>query len=382
MAEFLKLMENWDGYVPVRAVRLGEAAQARFLDLISNADRMPTHRHDYLLREAVTTSDFPALFGLTLEQQVLAKYRAVVGDWRQWTKIKTVPNFNRYPRHKIYGNDNYLPQVSEKGEYLVRPSGTAPYYVQVFKHGAQFDISWESTINDILGAFEDIPERFATAAIRTLARDATALYASAAGPNVRLFGAPIADVDGQAVINLGILPLTITNIEDTLSLMAQQPDPNGEPISVRGIHLVVPPALEFRARSILTSALKQWTDVIFAAAQPMPTTNILPQLGLQLHVDPYLPVVDRSGNANRTWYLFADPSQGEAVEMDFLRGHEEPEICMKASDKVTVGGTSLSPFSGDFASDNVFYRVRIVHGGTQLDPRFAYAQVGAVEEQN
>ena len=49
---------------------------------------------------------------------------------------------------------------------------------------------------------------------------------------------------------------------------------------------------------------------------------------------------------------------------------------MKASDKVTVTGDPMSPFSGDFATDNIFYRVRDVHGGTQLDPRYAFAQVG------
>lgn len=376
MPEFLKLIENWDGFVPVRTARLSEAAQARFLDLVSNADRMPAHRHEYLLKEAITTSDFPALFGLTLEQQVLAKYRAVVPEWRQYVKTKTLTNFNVHRRHKIYGNDNYLPEVSEKGEYLVRPSGTAFYQVQLKKRGAQFDISWEATINDILGAFEDIPERFATAAIRTLARDATSLYAAVTGPNPALFGNPIVDVDGQNVVNVGVLPLTIANLEATLALMAMQVDPNGEPISVAGIHLVVPKLLEFTARAMLTSALKQWTEVGAGGGVPMPTANVVSQVGIQLHVDPNLPVVDTSGNANRTWYLFADPGQGQAMEMDFLRGYEEPEICMKASDKVTVGGASLSPFSGDFATDNTFYRVRIVHGGTQLDPRFAYAQKG------
>jgi len=121
-----------------------------------------------------------------------------------------------------------------------------------------------------------------------------------------------------------------------------------------------------------------WIDQAGGAAPtPYPTTNVISQVGLQLHVDPWLPVVDVSGAVNRTWYLFADPNTtGAAMQMDFLRGHEEPEICMKASDKVTVAGGALTPFSGDFATDNIFYRVRHVHGGTQLDPRMAYSQVG------
>ena len=87
-------------------------------------------------------------------------------------------------------------------------------------------------------------------------------------------------------------------------------------------------------------------------------------------------MIDVSGNGNTTWYLFAEPSQGAAVHVARLRGHEQPEICMKASDKVTAAGGNLSPFSGDFATDNIFYRVRVVWGGVAGDPRFTYAQIG------
>ena len=55
-----------------------------------------------------------------------------------------------------------------------------------------------------------------------------------------------------------------------------------------------------------------------------------------------------------------------------MKGHERPEICMKASDKVTIGGGPIGPMSGDFATDNVFYRVRLVFGGTTLDWRATY----------
>ena len=73
--------------------------------------------------------------------------------------------------------------------------------------------------------------------------------------------------------------------------------------------------------------------------------------------------------------MFADASLGRAVQVDFLTGHESPEICMKTSNKVSGGGGVVSPFDGDFDSDDVQYRVRHVVGGTHLDPRYAYAQV-------
>lgn len=376
MPEFLNLMERWDGYVPVSASNLNEAAVARFVDLLTNKDRVPAHRHEYLLREVITTSDFPYLFGFTLERDLLARYRAAIPDWRAYCKVGTLPNFNQAEVHKVQGNDGLLPRVVEKGEYLVSPMADAHYHRQVFKYGRQFDISWEAIINDALDAFGDIPQRFAEAVAYTRAYNVTDLIASAAGPDTGLFGAAITDVDGQAVTNLGSLQLTLANLEATLALMASQTDAAGRPLSIRGVHLVVPPALELTARSILTSSIKTWVELGGAGGPlPYPTANVLPQMGLQLHVNPLLPVIDTSGNNDGTWYLFADLSQGAAIQMDFLRGHEDPEVCMKASDKVTVGGGSISPFAGDFATDNIFYRVRDVHGGTRLDPRMAYAQV-------
>jgi hypothetical protein len=372
--EFLTLMEGWDEYVILRGTKpVSEAAVARALDLVTNRAGWPTHKWEYMLREAITTSDFPTLFGHIIDREILARYKAWVADWKAYFRIKTLPNFNTVRRHRVIGTDDRLPEVAEKGEYLVGPVSQCYSYYNLKKYGRQFDISWEAIINDDLGAFDDIPERMATAVIRTEAFNATGTFVAATGPHTSLFGAPIVDC-GQNVTNLGVLPLTIANLEATLELMAAQPDPNGEPIAVRGIHLVVPPPLEFMARQILTSGLKMWTESAGGALVASPTTNVVSQVGIQLHVDPYIQVIDATATDDTTWYLFADPSQGAAMEFGYLRGHESPEICMKASDKVTVGGAAISPMSGDFATDNIFYRVRMVKGSVQLDPRFAYAQ--------
>ncbi len=376
MPEFLQLIENWNGYAPVGKAEISEADVAGVLDLISNRERMPAHRHEFMLREAITTSDFPELFGFTLEREILARYRVVTADWRAYCATGTLPNFNSAEMHKVQGNDTLLPRVAEKGEYLVSPVSQAKYDRQVFKRGRQFDISWEALINDALNAFNDLPERFAEAVTYTRAYNVTDLFVSATGPDAGLYGAPIADVDGQNVTNQGVLPLTIANLEATMQLMAQQTDVNGRPLGIRGVHLVVPPSLEFAARAILTSALKQWTEIGAGGGIPVPTANVVTQMGLQLHIDPLIRIIDVSGTSDTTWYLFASPSSGKAMQLDFLRGHEDPEIVMKNSDKVSVGGGPVSAFDGDFATDNIFYRVRDVHGGAQLDPRFTYAQVG------
>jgi len=367
---------DWQGWNPVNNRRFTEAQIAAGLDLINNRPYLRPHRHEFRLWEAVTTTDFPYLFGTIVERELMAQYGIVQPDFEAYTKIGTVPNFNQHTRHRRNGGRGVLREVTEKGEYLVTPSSDTQYTRQVRKLGEQFDISWEALINDGMGAFADIPEDYAKMAVNTEHAEVTGLIADATGPDVLLFGAPIADVDGVNVTNLGTLPASIANIQTTAGLMAAQTDVNGRPLSIRGIHIVVPPAMEWDMRAYMTSALKQWTEVGAGGGVPVPTTNIIPQMGFQLHVDPWLPQIDVSGNVNTTWYMFADTGFGYAIGLDRLRGHEGPEICMKASNKVSTTGAPISPFDGDFESDNVFYRVRLCIGGNYLDPRCAYAQTG------
>jgi hypothetical protein len=119
-----------------------------------------------------------------------------------------------------------------------------------------------------------------------------------------------------------------------------------------------------------------WIDQAGGATPtPYPMTNVIAQYGLTLIVDPYLPIMH--ADAPGSWFLFADPSDISAIEVDYLTGHERPEICMKASDKVAVGGGEISPMDGDFATDNIFYRVRHCFGSNKLDWRATYANIHA-----
>ena len=378
--ELMKLMEDWNGYISLNEINRGEGYERKLtevIDLLSNAKGLPAHKHEYLLREALTTSDFPYLFGDVLDRQVLAQYKAVDPVWKQYIKMSTVPRI--YPqiggyRFAITGGDQYLDEVAEKGEYLASSRDEARYTLYVKKYGRQFDISWEAMINDDLNALKDTPARFAKAATRTEHRIAVNLYAgdySAVNHAANLYSDGVA-----AEVNAVAALLTIANLEAGLEAMAGWVDAGGEPIMNRAKYLVVPPALEMTARQILTSTSKMWIDYTTRAAAPQqyafPTNNVVSQMGLTLVVDPYLPIMDTT-YGNTAWYLFSDPSDIAAVEVAHLAGHERPEICMKASDKVSVGGGAIGPMSGDFATDNVFYRVRLVFGGVTLDWRATYA---------
>jgi len=380
MPELLKLMEGWESFITLSEVQRPQGWDERVaatIDLLSNTRHLAPHKHEYMIREALTTSDFPHLFGDVLDRQVLAAYKAVDPVWKAFTKASTVPRI--FPqiggyRFAMTGGDQLLAEVAEKGEYLASERTEARYAVYVKKYGRQFDISWEAIVNDDLGALQDTPQRFARAAVRTEHRLVTATYAdNTVGGAVHTAGGGLYSTLA-AELNENALPLTVANLETNVSLMMAFTDANGEPILNRPKYLVVPPSLEFTARQILTSATKMWiqgaTDLAGAPSVPYPMTNVISQYGLILIVDPYLPVVDAASAAS--WYLFADPADIAAMEVDRLTGHETPELCMKASDKVSIAGGAITPMSGDFATDNIFYRVRDVFGCNRLDWRATF----------
>ena len=125
------------------------------------------HQRDFLLREALTTADFPFLMGDVLDRQMLASYKATDPVWKAFTKLSTVRDFRTNRRISMAGGDEGLARVGEKGEYLASDRTETPYTIAVLKYGRQFDISWESMINDDLNALKDTPARFANAAMRT-----------------------------------------------------------------------------------------------------------------------------------------------------------------------------------------------------------------------
>ena len=95
-------------------------------------------------------------------------------------------------------------------------------------------------------------------------------------------------------------------------------------------------------------------------------------------MNPYIPIVASSSNGNTSWFLFANPNNGRpALEMAFLRGHEEPEIFMKTSNAQRIGGGMTDPMDGDFDTDSLQYKVRHVLGGARLDPKMTVASSGA-----
>jgi len=364
----MELVEDWRGWSALSEktkpagydVKLKET-----MDILSNARGLPPHVHEFQVREVLTTADFPLLFGDITDRSMITTFCSLEANWKKYAKAKpTNKNFLPANIFSMYGGTQALDRVAEKGEYLASTREELRYQIALYKYGRQFDISWESIVNDELGALTDTPARFARAAALTELQTMIALYANDVGAHIEGAGGALY----QNLINSVAGALTIATLETGLEMMAALTDAVGDPCPQQMKYLVVPPALEMTARQILTSGLKMWTDGA-GALSVHPTTNVVSQMGLELIVEPYLQILNAGGTGLTGWYLFADPNQTTALEYAHLVGHENPEICMKSSDKVSVGGGDLGPMSGDFATDNIFYRVRHVFGATKMDWR-------------
>jgi len=158
-------------------------------------------------------------------------------------------------------------------------------------------------VNDDLGILTDLPLSMARGAARTLAAFVYTTIAANAGG---FFGAG----NGNYLSGAGSA-LSVTSLALAVQKMREQQTAEGDYLTLTPRVLVVSPALEVTARTILNSLLTNQT------AANAPTGNPFSGSDIKLVVEPRLTATQ--------WYLFADPS-AEAVVVAFLEGRESPTI--------------------------------------------------------
>lgn len=324
----------------------------------------------HYLQEAMTTSDFPILFGDIIDRMLLAKYKEIAPSYSAYVKIATVRDFREVSRKALKGGRGLMTKVGEKAPYPVRAYGEAEYKYAVSKYGARMDFSWEDLINDDLDALKDAPGDLAIAARRTEEYFATDMFVDENGPDATFFSV----ANGNLITGNPVL--SVAGLQKAMETLAAQKDADGRPIVITAAVLVVPPSLEIAARNILNALQIEMTESGGTAGQKIVAQNWMKN-AVRLVVNYEIPNIATT-NGKTSWFLFQDPNVGRpALEMGFLRGHVEPEVFMKEPNARRVGGGQVNPLDGDFDTDSVEYKVRHVLGGTPMDPKAAVASNGS-----
>lgn len=358
-AHSLEQMKQYQAKLVEAAKLVGEVVKGR--------------RPMYVLREAMSTSDFPYLFGDIIDRQVLANYREWPVVWRTYCKRATVSDFRSVKRFYLTGGESVLLKVPQGTEYPAASlTDNSPFTYAVEKYGRRLPFLWEALINDDLDALQESPQRLGRAARRSEDKFATQLHVDANGPHASVYSV------GNANIVTGNPVLGIAGLQTAMTKLGAQVDADGEPIVIDVATLEVPPALEITAQNILnaTQLLMNVNASAGTAEQNLVTQNWM-RNRVQLAVNPYIPIVASSSNGNTSWFLHAGAGAGRpAYELGFLRGHEEPEIYIKAPNAQRVGG-GINPTDGDFDTDAIEYKIRHVFGGVAMDPKSTVGSNGS-----
>jgi hypothetical protein len=335
------------------------------------ADVYAGRKYASVLKEAMSTSDFPYLFGDILDRQLLAAYQQAPSTYQNYVKVSTVRDFRTVQRHYLDGGTAKLDAVAENASYPAAKRTEGKYSYSVKKYGRRFPFTWETFINDDLDALKDIPMILGQAAKYSEEYFATDLFVGSAGPDSTFYAS------GNANIVTSNPVLSVAGLQTAMTVLGNMVNSDSVPIVIEAYELVVPPALEVTAMNILNGLELRLNENGGATNSQLITTNWM-KGRFRLNVNHCIPRIAAS-NQNTSWFLFAKPAAGQrvAVEMGFLRGHEQPEVFMKAPNATRVGGGAANPMDGDFDTDGIEYKVRHVFGGTTQDPKLSVASNGS-----
>lgn len=323
------------------------------------------------LRAAISPADFPLLFGDTIDRVLLAKYRALDSSWREYVAVKSVTDFRDVKRFKVGRGGGILGALLPGEAYKPDKPSESSYSYAVQKRGSVRNIYWEAMINDDLGALTETPDDLAYRTRQTEDYVATGFFCAAGGINTDLYknNHSFTATDTGVVTtysNLFEHALTAQALAYVIGQMGNYPDDTGGglPFSNDPIHLVVGTReMQFKAEQIVNAPTVM--AVGSSDEKNIPTLSILPDTirsRMRVHYNPMIRMYD-TVNYQTRWFLFSDLADGHAVEVGFLQGHEDPQLFMRASSQLALSGGLASPLAGDFDTDSVDYKIRMVMGG-------------------
>ncbi len=300
------------------------------------------------IRAMHSTSDFPKILENVVTKSLRMGYEGEMRTFQAFTRRATLTNLKEVSRVQL-ASAPALKRVREGGEYEYGTMGEGAEKYSVLKYGRLFALTWETIINDDLDALTRIPQAFGASAASLESDLVWAIFTG--NPNM---------ADGVALFhgthgNLGTATALKAALEDAPALdpiaearekMMLQKGIEGRYITVRPRHLIVPPKLERTGQKI--------TSPDFVAAKQGATNNV--DRTLNLVVEPRL-----QDASNTAWFMAADPSQIDTIEVGYLQGNEGVYTESKAG----------------FETDGVVVKARHVVGTKAIDHRGLYKNAGA-----
>lgn len=286
-----------------------------------------------------TTSDFPLLLGSTVNRTLRDGYANAPQTWRPLGRQTTVPDFRAVTRAAL-GDISALDLVKEHGEYKYGTLSEDGAPIKVAKFGKIIALTWETIVNDDLGALTRIPAALGNAAAAT---ESNVVWALLLGNPNFTDGTPFFDAAHGNVAGSGGA-INTTTLAAARAAMRKQKSKAGEFLNLAPEFLVVGPDKELEAF--------QFTSSVYVPAKNADINDVR-NASLTVIVDARI-----TGNQ---WYLYAAPGAVDTFEYAYLEGEQ---------------GVFTETREG-FEVDGMEIKARLVFGAGWIDYRGAYKNPGA-----
>jgi len=202
----------------------------------------------------------------------------------------------------------------------------------VKKFGKIVRLSWETLLSDTLGELGDLQQKLIRAGKRTMFKQIVSAFAG----NTSFFNGTNGNYLATGVLNEA-------NLIALLAKITAQKDSKGNPLYIKGAHLAVPTALEFKAKRLVNP---------FYAVYPQTLDGMAMKFDLDVVVLPDLDDISTTG-----YYVFANPADMPALSHLTLTGHKGIELLVKISDQQAINA-ALSGELGAFKNDTLEIKAR------------------------
>ena len=295
-----------------------------------------------LARQAInSTSTFPAIMANLANKSVMVGFNEAETTYQIWAGKGSNRDFKEAARVALSEAGN-LELVPEGGQFQQDFLGEASARTKVATYGKLFSLTRQAIINDDLGLFSKIATKYGSAAKRLVNK---MVYAQLTGnvkmqDNVALFDSKHGNVAGTGEA------LSVKAIAKAITAMRRQKGITGEAtLNITPKYLVVPPELEVTAYQIVNST---------AAVDGVNSGVVNPYKGR------FIVVADAELTDPDAWYLVADASQHDTIEVTYLNGVETPRLETRQG----------------FEVDGIEYKVAFDCGVSALDFRGVFKNAG------
>ena len=301
---------------------------------ISRSGKTFRGSNEELVRRSMSTSDFPLILADAMHKAVRNGYETEPASHRAWVRTQPVADF-RDQNRPILGSAPALAAVVEGGEYTTGSLNEDSASYRVSKFGKIVTLTWETLINDNLGAFLRVQPSMGQSARRL---EADTIYALLqANPTMQdtiaLFHATHGNLGTSGAFDATLLGAARTMLRKQTAL-------GGGFLSLVPRFLIIPAERETAAEMIVAAATRSVATTVDSAPQWI--------ANLEIVVEPRL--------ANTAVYLATDSAQIDTCELGLLEEN--------------VGGPVITEDrSEEFRRDVFSWKVRHVIGAKFLDWR-------------